>query len=609
MARRSCSRASSSFASTSACAMRSTLPTRTKPRPLVSRITSRAWSQGTSTRRIVTLPFDLVAGDHVEVRDVRDQAQHVGDVDVLEVERDAAAGVLLAVEQAALVEDARSRRRSGRSRRSAGRPAVAARFGAWRCRRRERRSGALVAGGIGEHRRRARRRGRAKSTDQHGALARASSGDGPSRASPPPAPRRACASGCCEGRHQRDRPAARRARSASAASGSIDAAREADEDRSRSSGCVRRRYSIGVARRSRCPRARGPRWRVELDAAAPCASPPRRELRRTARRRRGRGVGRGRRRARRPAERDHEAVRDRHHAAPSKARGAAAVDHDAHLVVVAPTRTRCTCGAPTSTSSWRRRSARPGRSITSRSGSLEREGSRRRRRCRRRASRTSVPRVARACADASRNAGRRARRPPRPGSRARRSSARSAAFRDSRPRRHAGSARPVGRRASPRSRRRCASEISTRVIGSPGRSRWSASVTSSTSAVVHRRSGPRSPGATPARSTTMRSRIALPEGGEHGRLRPSRRHDGASPASRRDLATVGARRREPCCPPDRRGAAQSEDGPADAAATSRAPGAVRRFVAGIELTPPRSDESASRCPWSSPRPGSRRRSP
>ena len=37
--------------------MRSTLPTRMKPKPFVRRMTSSAWSQGTSTRRIVTAPL------------------------------------------------------------------------------------------------------------------------------------------------------------------------------------------------------------------------------------------------------------------------------------------------------------------------------------------------------------------------------------------------------------------------------------------------------------------------------------------------------------------------------------------------------------------------
>ena len=54
--RRSCRRASRSDFSWSTGAMRRMFPIRTKPRPFVSRMTSSAWSQGTSTRRIVTLP-------------------------------------------------------------------------------------------------------------------------------------------------------------------------------------------------------------------------------------------------------------------------------------------------------------------------------------------------------------------------------------------------------------------------------------------------------------------------------------------------------------------------------------------------------------------------
>ena len=64
----------------------------------------------------------LVAGDHVEVGDLGDQAQHVGDLDVLEVEGDAAARVLLAVDQPALLEDVDRRRRLERGR--CGAPSV-----------------------------------------------------------------------------------------------------------------------------------------------------------------------------------------------------------------------------------------------------------------------------------------------------------------------------------------------------------------------------------------------------------------------------------------------------------------------------------------------------
>jgi hypothetical protein len=63
-------------------------------RPLVRSTMSSAWSQGTFCRRSVTLPRDGIADDDVLAARVGEQLQHGACLDVLEVQRQALAGVL-----------------------------------------------------------------------------------------------------------------------------------------------------------------------------------------------------------------------------------------------------------------------------------------------------------------------------------------------------------------------------------------------------------------------------------------------------------------------------------------------------------------------------------
>ena len=74
-------------ASSSRGAISTTLPFLRMSRPLVCRMMSSAWSQGTSFRRSVRLPLHRVAGDDVEAGEVGDDLQHRAHFDVLEVER------------------------------------------------------------------------------------------------------------------------------------------------------------------------------------------------------------------------------------------------------------------------------------------------------------------------------------------------------------------------------------------------------------------------------------------------------------------------------------------------------------------------------------------
>ena len=83
----------SRVASSSRGAIHTTLPVLRMSRPLLCRMMSSAWSQGTSFRRSVRLPVHRVAGDDVEPREVGDHLQHRAHFDVLEVERQLLADV------------------------------------------------------------------------------------------------------------------------------------------------------------------------------------------------------------------------------------------------------------------------------------------------------------------------------------------------------------------------------------------------------------------------------------------------------------------------------------------------------------------------------------
>ena len=75
--------------------MRSTLPTRDEPEALGQQDDVERLVPGHVHQADRDLALDLVAGDDVELGHVGDEAQHVRDLDVLEVERDAAARVAL----------------------------------------------------------------------------------------------------------------------------------------------------------------------------------------------------------------------------------------------------------------------------------------------------------------------------------------------------------------------------------------------------------------------------------------------------------------------------------------------------------------------------------
>ena len=70
-----------------------TLSLRRLSRPLVRRTMSSAWSQGTFCRRSVTLPCDGIGDDDVLAAGVRQELQHRAGLDVLEVQREALAGI------------------------------------------------------------------------------------------------------------------------------------------------------------------------------------------------------------------------------------------------------------------------------------------------------------------------------------------------------------------------------------------------------------------------------------------------------------------------------------------------------------------------------------
>ncbi len=73
--------------------MRMTFPISSLPSPLERSTRSSAWSQGTLRSETVTFPCHVVGDHDVLLGDVGDEPQEVPDLDVVEVEGDAAAGV------------------------------------------------------------------------------------------------------------------------------------------------------------------------------------------------------------------------------------------------------------------------------------------------------------------------------------------------------------------------------------------------------------------------------------------------------------------------------------------------------------------------------------